>query len=148
MTTTSEEKVLNYFDGNHNCAQSVFQTIVEERKVFIEEVPYISAAFGGGIAGQGKTCGAVTGALMALGLLLKEKEKDITKHKELTNKKAKEFLEQFKEKFETTNCSDIIGFDPNDEASKKKAKEAGRFEELCPKLIQNGVRIVLELVEE
>ena len=58
-------------------------------KVDYETLMKISSAFSGGIARQGNVCGAVTGALIALGL--KYGGPDSTK----VNEVAMKFLEEF-----------------------------------------------------
>ena len=52
----------------YNCAQSVVMPFAAETGMNEEDARRIAANFGGGMK-RGSVCGAVTGALMALGLL-------------------------------------------------------------------------------
>jgi C_GCAxxG_C_C family probable redox protein len=54
------------FDGGYNCAQAVLQATTGRDD---PELLAMAAPFGGGIGRSGCLCGAVTGGVMALGLL-------------------------------------------------------------------------------
>jgi C_GCAxxG_C_C family probable redox protein len=54
------------FDGGYNCAQAVLQATTGRSDA---ELLAMAEAFGGGIGRSGCLCGAVTGGVMALGLL-------------------------------------------------------------------------------
>lgn len=55
-------------DPHYNCAQSVLVPFAEEAGYSTEQACAMAQAFGQGMQ-TGNTCGALTGALMALGLL-------------------------------------------------------------------------------
>ena len=62
------ERALECFDKNYNCSQSIFSTYAPRFGVNTEHSLKIASAFGGGIARMGNICGAVSGALMTIGL--------------------------------------------------------------------------------
>ena len=70
MSTNLERaRELRAIDEPHyNCAQAVFIPFAEQAGLTVEQAYAIAQGFGGGMA-AGKTCGALTGALMALGIL-------------------------------------------------------------------------------
>ena len=75
-----------------HCAQAVLTAHGEELgsgKIDYDTLMKISSAFSGGIARQGNVCGAVTGALMALGL--KYGGQDSTKANDVAVKLLEEF---------------------------------------------------------
>ena len=61
-----EQAKQNYENG-FNCAQSVFAVFAEEYGLKKEQAFMIATCFGGGMR-LAATCGALTGAMMALGL--------------------------------------------------------------------------------
>ena len=63
------ERVLQLFYENYNCAQSVFAACASDEGLTEAERLALASAFGGGVAGQGESCGALTGALMGLSCL-------------------------------------------------------------------------------
>ena len=140
-----ETKVLDYFSGDYNCAQSVLRAVLEEKGVYFEEAPALAAAFGGGIIGRGEICGAVSGALMAIGVLNSKLLDDMVEIKEATKKHSEIFYQKFEEIFGHNTCNGLIGIDRNDPEAKQKAVDAGIYKENCPKFVSQAVSIVLEM---
>jgi len=121
--TDAGTKAREYLASGYNCAQSVLKTVLEEKGIFFDESMSFSSGFGGGIAGEGRTCGAVSGAIMAIGVLNGLHSKDVVQSKENTYKNSSILIEQLKEKFETTQCYELIGVDMKDPEAKKAACE-------------------------
>ena len=76
-----------------NCAQAILSTYGPELGLDREHSLKVAAAFGGGIAGMGETCGVVSGALMAIGLAYGKTRADDRGAGEATQKAAHTFLE-------------------------------------------------------
>lgn len=70
MTCYQERAAALRNDPNthYNCAQAVLVPFAEEMGLTTEQAAAVAAHFGSGMR-MGATCGAVTGALMALGIL-------------------------------------------------------------------------------
>ena len=134
-----------YLASGYNCAQSVLKAVLEEKGIFFEEAMSLSSGFGGGIAGEGRTCGAVSGAIMAIGVLNGLNSKDVMQSKERTYKLSSVLIERLKEKFETTQCYELIGVDMKDAEAKKAARERGVFSDQCSAFVATSVKIVLDL---
>jgi C_GCAxxG_C_C family probable redox protein len=134
-----------YLASEYNCAQSVLKAVLEEKGVFFEEAMSLSSGFGGGIAGEGRTCGAVSGAIMAIGVLNGLYSKDVVQSKERTYKISSILIERLKEKFQTTQCYELIGVDMKDPEAKKAARERGVFSDQCSEFVATAVGIVLDL---
>ena len=145
MYDNAEKKVLEYFQGDYNCSQSVLRTILEEKDVYFKEAPFVTASFGGGIVGRGEICGAVSGAIMAIGVLNGQLYDDIVKVKDATRIDTIEFYKLFQEKFRHSTCNGLIGVDHNDPDAKEKARDEGRYKENCPQFVSEAVKIVLDL---
>ena len=59
-----------YFRQGLNCAECVLRTFMDVYEVNVpDEVICMATGFGGGIGHTKNTCGAITGAVLALGLL-------------------------------------------------------------------------------
>ncbi len=137
-----------YLASGYNCAQSVLKAVLEEKGVFFDEAMSSSSGFGGGIAGEGKTCGAVSGAIMAIGVLNGLRSKDVVQSKERTYKISSILIERLKEKFKTTQCYELIGVDMKDPEARKAARERGVFSDQCSEFVATAVRIVLDLFSQ
>ena len=104
--TRSEEAYKLFVEDKYHCSQAVFA--VFPKYVDKDLALKISSCFGGGMR-NGEVCGAATGALMILGVVFGYSDKDDIEHKNLSNKMAKEFMDIFKNKFNSYLCRDIIG---------------------------------------
>jgi len=139
------KKTLEYFSDDYNCSQAVLKGVLEEMGYYFDEAPMVTAAYGGGIIGRGEICGAVSGAIMALGVLNGKKYSDLKEYKDATREDSKNFYQQFEAKFGDSTCNGILGIDPNDPDGRQKVYDAGTFKEKCPQFVAEAVRIVLEM---
>jgi C_GCAxxG_C_C family probable redox protein len=65
---TSAERAAELYASGFSCSQAVFAAFSEALGLEPMNALKIAQPFGGGIAGTGSTCGAVTGALLVIGL--------------------------------------------------------------------------------
>lgn len=142
---TLEEKqrfAIEKFAGNLNCAQSVLAAWSEDLGITTEIAEKTGSAFGTGM-GEGEICGAVSGALMVLGL--KYGKSNISADEK---EKMKQVFEQFKRKFESSHgslkCKHLLDLNLRDEADYQAAHDRGLFENACPVFIQTALRIIDE----
>jgi C_GCAxxG_C_C family probable redox protein len=106
----------------------------------------LGGPFGGGMGSLGETCGAVSGALMALGLKFFQAGPQDAPGKQRVYALAQEFCKRFKERHASTLCRDLIGMDISTPEGQKKARDAGVFKELCPPLVRSAAEIVEEML--
>jgi len=138
---TKEEKAVGLFASGYNCAQAVFGAFCEENGLDKNTAFKLANGFGGGIR-CGDTCGAVTGAIMAIGLKCGfYVEKDF-KQKGFCNKKSHEFIEKFRKINSSTLCRDLLGIDIRcpDDFNTPESQEAHKT--VCPKVIADAVWIL------
>ena len=139
------QQAKKYFSSGYNCAQTVFRCVLEEKGVHINQATDIAAGLGAGISYMGVTCGAVSGAIMVLGVLNGLEEKEANTHKKKTYTAAQEFLEKFKDKHGTTGCNELLGIDIGDPDARKQASDSGVFRTVCPQFIYTAIETVLEM---
>jgi C_GCAxxG_C_C family probable redox protein len=135
------------FDEGFNCAQAVFSAIAETSGLPLDMALRIATPFGGGIARAGQTCGAVTGALMALGLTFGTASAADKEGKERQYRIAQDLMERFKERHGSTVCRDLLGYDISTPEGLKEAHDKGLFTTLCPLLVADAVGLVAGLRE-
>ena len=136
------EKAKDLFLSGYNCAQSVLLSFAEDLKFSKELAMKMSAGFGGGMGKQQETCGAVTGAIMVLGVL---KGEDVNNNDELKSAaygSVKELTQEFKSEYKTTQCKDLIGCDLNTPEGSAKFKEDNLMENICAGCVKKAVQIV------
>ncbi|MHC4654653.1 MAG: C-GCAxxG-C-C family protein, partial [Planctomycetota bacterium] len=104
----------------------------------------VSCGFGGGMR-RGDTCGAVTGALMVLGLRYGPKDVTETFAKNDVYSKVTEFFLCFESRCGYINCQELLGCDIGTEEGMEHAKENNLFETVCPKMVQTAAEILEEM---
>ncbi len=142
------EQAAFYFEQGFSCAQSVLSAHGPELGLEREFALRVAGAFGGGMVGMGRTCGAVTGALMAIGLKHGKTQSDDDEAKATCYDLAGKFLEQFESPYGSTMCSELVGCDMTIPEEKDLAREQGIFDTLCPKLVRDATEIVEQLLEQ
>ena len=96
------------------------------------------------MARRGEVCGAVTGALLALGLA---RGAELPAGKEEIYRLSQVFMRLFEEKHNTVLCRDLIACDLSTPAGYQYATEKRVFTTICPVLVQDAVEIVQKLLE-
>jgi len=140
------DKAEAMFREGFNCAQSVLACCGEPRGLPRDLAVRLAGPLGGGIGATGKTCGAVSGALMALGLTAVNPDPKDGEAKQKVYALTREFLRRFRERHGHTDCRDLIGCDISTPDGMKKARETGVFLSLCPPLVLSAAEIVEEMI--
>ena len=106
----------------------------------------VAGAFGGGMARMGETCGAVTGALMAIGLKYGMTQAKDEAARDKTYKLAQELATRFKERHGSIVCRELLGYDLSLPEGRKAAYDKGLFSTLCPELVRDAVEILEQML--
>lgn len=134
------------FRQGYNCAQAVVFAFSDQMGGDSDSALRIASGFGGGIAHRQETCGAVTGAVMVLGLLHGRAMGEPKDRTDETYVRVQEFMRRFEARHGTCVCRDLLGgCDFNTEAGEREFKERGYREARCAVFIRDAVRIVEEL---
>lgn len=141
------ESAAENFLAGFSCSQSVLRAFASELGLDPETAARVAAAFGGGMARTGRTCGAVSGALMAIGLRYGSSRPDDTGAKETTYTLARHFLEKFTEQHGSIDCPGLLGCDIGTPEGMHKAREQHMFKTVCPAYVRDAARIAAELVD-
>jgi len=142
-----QEAAVSCFKKGFNCSQTLLSVFAPDFGVDQETAYRVACAFGGGMGGSGETCGAVTGALMVLGLKYGMTDFRNQQAKEETYAVALRFLQEFALRHKSTRCRDLLGRDISTPEMRARAKADGLFETLCPAFVRDAVQIVERLVE-
>ena len=105
------EQAIENFHTSHNCAQAVVSVFAKENGVDANTVLHMAAGFGSGMGGKQLTCGAITGAYMALGLKYGTKNNDNVSTKTIVKEKIATFDNTFIKKHKATTCRELTGCD-------------------------------------
>jgi C_GCAxxG_C_C family probable redox protein len=95
--------------SGYSCAESLLLAIAESQGIQSDLFPQIASGLCGGMSRTGGPCGAVTGAILGLGLIagVHQPGADHTPTYEITQR----FLKAFKERFGSIQCPDLTSCD-------------------------------------
>jgi C_GCAxxG_C_C family probable redox protein len=142
----NEKDVLLLFNSGYNCAQAVLSRFAERYGMSRDDAFRIGTGFGGGIARNGEACGAVTGAVMALGLRYGQREGDDRSIQENTYEKVNEFLELFRALHSSCVCRVILdGIDLKSSEGQMAFRDQNKMD-VCCRCVVDAVRIVESMV--
>lgn len=133
------------FINGFNCAQAVFSTYCGQFGLDEISAKKIACGFGGGMSYIGETCGAVTGAIMLIGLKHGKSSKDDNEAKESTYRLVQEFAEKFKAINGSVKCAGLLAYDLSKPEELAAAREAKIFGSVCVKLVKDAARILEEM---
>jgi C_GCAxxG_C_C family probable redox protein len=141
----SQSAVQSFREG-FSCSQAVVAAFSGsfglERTIALK----ISQALGGGLARMGLTCGAVTGALLVIGLKHGRTRPDDDAAKEKTYALAHKLVTQFKARHGTIVCRELIGADLSTPKGHDEAHARGVFETICPNLVGSAAEILEQIL--
>jgi C_GCAxxG_C_C family probable redox protein len=103
-----EEKARELFYAGYNCAQAVFCAYAEDMGLDVETAARLASSFGGGLGRLREVCGAVSGALMALGYLRGYSDPEDAAAKSAHYARVRELAERFREKNGTILCRELL----------------------------------------
>lgn len=140
------ERANAYHKRGFNCCQSVL-AVFSDLTGLSEQASFdIGGGFGAG-AGTGELCGAVSGAVMTLGMLTPVDPADPVGSKKRTVALSKELQKRFAEKFGALRCQELLKnkFTPDD--TTPAARDMGLTGH-CDIMIVTAVEIVEEMLAE
>ena len=133
------------FARGFNCAQSIFSAFAGHFGVSSEFALRLAAPFGGGMAREGEACGALTGALMILGL---QYAQDRPEDKDRIYGIAREFMAHFQQQHGAIRCSELLGHDISTPEGLQAARDENVFASVCPSLINETAKALIRFLKE
>jgi len=140
------EHAADQFRQGLNCAQAVLGAYAEELGLETESAYKVACGFGGGMGRTGDTCGAVTGAIMVIGLAACGPSPRDSGAKERTHELVRAFLEEFRERHQALSCRELLGCDIGTAEGYAEAQRSDLFQTRCPGYVETAVEILEDLL--
>ncbi len=134
------------FEQGFTCGQAVLAAFAGRHGLDRDAALRVACAYGGGVARTASTCGAVNGALMAIGLVHGRTRIEDEAARERTYDAARAFLDRFRREHGSERCRDLLGVDISTPEGREAAAKEGLFRTRCPLLVRSAARIVVSLV--
>lgn len=119
--------------------------MAESKNIQSELIPKIATGFCSGISRTCGTCGAVSGAIMAINIFYGRNLPD-----ELVDKNyimIKKLINIFERKFGSTNCKNLIGCDLETEEGQNTFKSNNLIER-CKGYTEEATRMAMSIIEK
>lgn len=143
MDAADEAEVLMHL--GFNCAQSVLAACGPARGLDREACLRMGAPFGGGLARAGETCGALTGALMVVGLA-RGVPSPLPEDKDRGYAPARVLVERFRQEWGSLACRDLAGVDMSTPEGLQAFRDRGLHDNLCPRYVRAACRLLAEVL--
>lgn len=138
--TKTDLAIVKMSEG-YNCAQSIVAAFARDVGLDVSTAIRIAGIFGGGLAHQGHVCGAVSGALMILGMKYNGTEADYTS-RERGFALGADFIEEFESRHRTIDCRQLTGHDLSTPEGLKRFQDAGVLRNVCPCWVKGAADIL------
>ena len=145
MTQRSSE-ALERFKSGYFCSQAVLSVFCEELGMDHPTALKVASGFGGGMGRMGEVCGAVTGALVALGLHDWKADPPTPDEKNKVSERVQSFTKEFKQRYGSIICKDLIGCDLSTPQGYKEATDKGVFVSVCRPVVEDAVQILEQML--
>ena len=100
----------------------------------------------GGGMGMAQVCGAVSGALMILGLAQEADPQGEAATRQRVQTRARQLREEFSRRRGSALCRDILGVDISTPEGRGQAVEQGLFVKVCPGVVAEAARLLEEML--
>ena len=144
MENDRVEQAVALFTGGMACSQAILATYGPLFGFDRDEAIRIARGFGGGMGRLSETCGAVTGAFMAISLKFDGTDKQT---KEDNYALVQEFARRFKSKHHSLNCTQLLDCDLGKPEDQAKFRELGRMQSHCICYVREAAQHLEELLE-
>lgn len=120
---TKQQIAQDLFKQGYNCAQSVLGAFHNEIGLTFEDALRLSSSFGGGMGRMREVCGAVSSMFMIAGI----KKGYITPNDDIVKEKhyalIQDLTNEFKGKYGTIICRELLGLDDTSPIPTKRTEE-------------------------
>lgn len=143
----ARDRAQELFKADWLCAEAVLRSVTEAHGVSSPLIPRIATPLCAGMGRAGGPCGALTGGLLALGVLRGRDEPDREAWLAMQSL-ALEFTTRFAQRFGATTCPGLLGVDLNDPMGQRKFAAEEMKQKKCREYVLGAVALVEEVLGE
>ena len=146
MNTLGDRAVSKLSEG-FNCSQSVLFAACDRLPFNQDTALRVGCGFGAGMGRKEEVCGAVTGAIMALGLAFGRGENEDKSRTETTYAKTRDFMDRFQARHGSCLCRTLLdGCDLLTEDGQRQYKARDLLNETCKPCVRSAGEILEDLL--
>lgn len=141
----TKQEVNQLLSVGYDCGQITLLSAAPKLGLTREQALALAAGFGGGML-AGETCGAVVGALIAIGCKEGAWSPGDLEAKGQVMEKIAAFRAKFTEKQGSCMCRELLGYNIAIPEEAEKIGELGLTAKLCPEIIWNAIVLLEEFL--
>lgn len=134
------------FAMGFNCAESALIGITSAINLKSDMFPRIATGFGGGVSRYGSVCGALSGAVMAIGAFCGRDTLNDPDERQKFYELVSLLNEDFINKFSFINCRDLTGCDLLTKEGRNKFDTEGIRQKKCNEFVKFAARKGVEIL--
>jgi C_GCAxxG_C_C family probable redox protein len=142
-----KDQAVENFKNGLNCAQTVLAAFCDDLAFDRSAALSVTAGFGSGMGRLQQTCGAVTGAFMAIGVYNSKKYDSNADRKAKSTEMVQAFNKAFIAAHKTTSCRELLNYDISTDEGLRVARENNLFGTVCVKCIKDAIDICESLIK-
>lgn len=143
---TKTDNAERCFRSGFTCSAAVFSTFSHELGLDADTAKKLACGFGGGISHTGNICGAVSGAILVIGLKYGKTQEGDDAATGKTRATVREFMQEFVRKNGSINCTELLAHDLSNPDELSRAREKGLFKTKCPALVRDAAEILEKIL--
>ena len=143
----TEDQIAKDFGCGYDCSMQVLAELAPDVGLTEEQGLRLAACLGVG-AMKGQFCGAVSGALIAIGYKYGNTERNDMAAKGVCLAKREEFYQRFEKEFGGFTCPELMKLDLRKPEDAAKAKERNLISTFCPKVCSFAIMTARDILKE
>jgi len=143
---TKSDDALEDFKNGFTCSSAVFSAFSEEMGLDRKTAKKIACGFGAGVSKTGNMCGAVSGAIMVIGLKYGKTKRGDNAATDKTRETVQKFIQDFTRRNGSINCTELLGYTLTKPEEYEKARDNKLFVTKCPDLVGDAVLILEKIL--
>jgi C_GCAxxG_C_C family probable redox protein len=130
------------------CSEAVLQALAEALNISSELIPKVATGFAAGMGRSGEVCGAVSGAILGLGLRYGRNTLEGPLPDTRPHWYATELAREMKERHGSVTCTGILRLDLQDPEDMKRYYELGHWNTTCRDLIREATSLAYDILQK
>jgi C_GCAxxG_C_C family probable redox protein len=138
------ERAVDLFANGLNCSQAMLTVFGEPYGLDAKMAEKLGRPLGGGMGRLALTCGAITGAVLILGLAKGHQEE--AEARKVSYSSVRELFRRFEVLHGTTACKSLLGADMSTAEGLKKIQDQQLVSKVCPVFVKDAANILESLL--
>jgi C_GCAxxG_C_C family probable redox protein len=141
---TAIERALGYTDECFLCVEAVFKTLANVYGSESELIPKVASGLAAGVACTSNMCGAVSGAILGLGLWYGRNEPVDGERKPYWY--SRKFIDEWEKSCSSVNCTELLGVDLDKPEEMAVFESENMWENKCKWYISEAVGLAYDIL--